>query len=146
MARARGGKGSQALDGDTEGSQERLRIDRCLWHLRLYKTRSLAAAAVGAGRVLLNDVRPKASRDIVVGDRLRVTRESDILEFTVLSIPLRRGPAPEAQACYQETEESIARRAAVREIRALDALSRPQTDGRPDKRDRRLQRDFLRRG
>ena len=146
MARARLEKGLQSKDGAPQGAGDRLRIDRCLWHLRLYKTRSLAAAAVGAGRVLLNDVRPKASRDIVVGDRLRVTRESEVMEFTVLSIPLRRGPAPEARACYEETEESIARRAAVREIRALDALSRPQTEGRPDKRDRRLQRDFQRRG
>ena len=82
MARQRVDKASKAAEGDADASADRLRIDRCLWHLRLYKTRSLAAAAVGAGRVLLNDVRPKASRDIVVGDRLRVTRESDVLEFT----------------------------------------------------------------
>ncbi len=146
MARQRADKGSKAEGTVMDGSPDRLRIDRCLWHLRLYKTRSLAVAAVGAGRVLLNDVRPKASREITVGDRLRITRDADVLEFTVLRIPVRRGPAPEAQACYRETEDSVARRAVAREIRAMDALSRPQTEGRPDKRDRRLQRDFMRRG
>ena len=122
-----------------------LRIDRCLWHLRFYKTLSLATAAVAAGRVLLNGVRPKTSREIAVGDILQVTRESRVVEFVVLAIPKRRGPAPEAEACYRETEESLRRRAVVSEMHRLDALSRPQTDGRPDKRERRLQRDFLRR-
>ena len=130
---------------DGEGSGDRLRIDRCLWHLRLYKTRSLAAAAVASGRVLLNGTRPKVSREIVQGDVLEVTRESQVLEFTVITVPHRRGPAPEAQACYAETERSIERRAAMREVHQLDALSRPRNEGKPDKRERRVQRDFLRR-
>jgi ribosome-associated heat shock protein Hsp15 len=133
-------------DFDAESADGgRLRIDRCLWHLRLYKTRSLASSAVAAGRVQLNGGRPKPSREIVVGDVLEVTRESQVIEFTVLTIPKRRGPALEAQSCYRETERSIAKRAAMREVHQLDALSRPRTDGRPDKRDRRVQRDFLRR-
>jgi ribosome-associated heat shock protein Hsp15 len=134
-------------DEDDEGAAcgDRLRIDRCLWHLRLYKTRSLAAAAVAAGRVQLNGSRPKPSRDIVVGDVLEVTRESHVVEFTVTAIPHRRGPAPEAQACYEETERSRVRRAALNEVHRIDALSRPRTEGKPDKRDRRVQRDFLRR-
>jgi ribosome-associated heat shock protein Hsp15 len=143
-----GRRRSDETEADDEGvspGTERLRIDRCLWHLRLYKTRSLAAAAVGAGRVLLNGERPKVSRDIVAGDVLEVTRESQVLEFQVLAIPHRRGPAPEAQACYAETERSQERRAARAEVHRLDALSRPHTEGRPDKRDRRIQRDFLRR-
>ena len=57
----RGGDVDDEADDDlTEVSDGRLRIDRCLWYLRLYKTRSLAAAAVAAGRVLLNGARPKA--------------------------------------------------------------------------------------
>lgn len=144
MGRYRGDDGDdgEAPPGESSG---RLRIDRCLWHLRLYKTRSLAAAAVEAGRVQLNGARPKPSRDIGVGDVLEVTRERDVLEFAVLAIPIRRGPADEAQACYAETERSRERRLAQREVQRLDALSRPHVDGRPDKRDRRLQRNFLRR-
>jgi ribosome-associated heat shock protein Hsp15 len=142
----RGGDVDDEADDDlTEVSDGRLRIDRCLWYLRLYKTRSLAAAAVAAGRVLLNGARPKASREIVAGDVLEVTRESVVIEFVVRTIPKRRGPAPEAQSCYEETEDSRQRRAAHREVLQLDALSRPRTDGRPDKRERRVQRDFLRR-
>ncbi len=134
-------------DQDRHGGDHgtRLRVDRLLWHLRLYKTRSLAAAAVGAGRVQLNGARPKPSREIVVGDLLEVTREAQILEFTVLTVPHRRGPALEAQACYQETERSVSRRVAMTAVRRLDALSRPQTEGRPDKRERRLLHQFVRR-
>ena len=136
---------NEADDELTGAGDGRLRIDRCLWYLRLYKTRSLAAAAVAAGRVLLNGSRPKVSREIVAGDVLEVTRESVVIEFVVRRIPNRRGPAPEAQACYEETDESRQRRAAHREVLKLDALSRPRTEGRPDKRERRMQRDFLRR-
>ena len=133
-------------DDDPTGSSDgRLRIDRCLWYLRLYKTRSLAAAAVAAGRVLLNGSRPKASREIVAGDVLEVTRDSVVIELVVRTIPKRRGPAPEAQSCYEETDDSRQRRAARREVLQIDALSRPRTEGRPDKRERRVQRDFLRR-
>jgi len=115
-----------------------LRIDKWLWCARFFKTRSVAQAAVEGGHVQLGGERVKASRHVKVGDRLTITRERERYVIDVLSIPDRRGPAPEARQHYRETPESEAARAHVRE---LNRLSGPVSEGRPDKRERR---DLLR--
>lgn len=80
-----------------------LRIDKLLWYLRLTKSRSLAQAMVAQGHVRLNGIRvEKPSIEVKVGDALTLPRGEGALAIRVLAIPLRRGPALEAQACYSE--------------------------------------------
>lgn len=80
-----------------------LRIDKLLWHLRLSKSRSLAQALIGEGHVRLNGNRvEKPSVEVKVGDTITLPRGQGALAIRLLSIPPRRGPAPEAQACYSE--------------------------------------------
>lgn len=80
-----------------------LRIDKLLWHLRLAKSRSLAQALIGEGHVRLNGNRiEKTSVEVKVGDTITMPRGQGVVAFRLLSIPPRRGPAPEAQACYIE--------------------------------------------
>ena len=80
-----------------------LRIDKLLWHLRLSKSRSLAQALIGEGHVRLNGNRvEKPSVEVKVGDTITLPRRQGALAIRLLSIPPRRGPAPEAQACYDE--------------------------------------------
>jgi ribosome-associated heat shock protein Hsp15 len=80
-----------------------LRIDKLLWHLRLSKSRSLAQALVATGHVRLNGIRvEKPSAEAKAGDTLTIPRGDAALAIRILAIPLRRGPAPEAQACYSE--------------------------------------------
>jgi ribosome-associated heat shock protein Hsp15 len=114
-----------------------LRIDKWLWCARFFKTRSLAADAVAGGKVHVNRERVKPSRTVRPGDLLEITVGVDVVTVEVHSIPVRRGPAPEARQCYVETEASIARRDRMREQRRLAAMAAPQTEGRPDKRTRR---------
>ena len=111
-----------------------LRIDKWLWCVRFFKSRSLAQEAVEGGHVQVNGERVKASRQLRVGDLLRITRERERYEVEVAGIPRRRGPATEARQHYRETPESEAARAHARE---LDRLSAPVSSGRPDKRERR---------
>lgn len=119
-----------------------LRIDRWLWCARFYKTRSAAAEAVKGGHVRVNGQRAKAARLVKVGDRLAVTRDETEYELTVAAIPARRGPAPEARCCYVESEASAERRRARAEEGAMERLGRrAPTQGRPDKRTRRLLRE-----
>ena len=47
---------------------ESVRIDRWLWAARMFKTRSLAARAIGGGKVRLNDDRPKTGAAVRIGD------------------------------------------------------------------------------
>jgi ribosome-associated heat shock protein Hsp15 len=137
--RGRGGRGAgNEADGDEapEGG-EALRLDRWLWYVRLYKSRSLATAAVAGGHVHVNGGRAKPARALTVGDRLTVSFGGRELELTVRAIPPRRGPAPEARACYEESAASIERGQRLGEARRLAALTTPRPDGRPDKKERR---------
>jgi len=111
-----------------------LRIDKWLWCARFFRSRGLAQEAVEGGHVQVNGERVKASRQVRIGDWLRITRDRDRYEVEVTGIPARRGPAPEARQHYRETPESEAARAHARE---LDRLSAPVSGGRPDKRGRR---------
>jgi ribosome-associated heat shock protein Hsp15 len=118
-------------------NQDRNRIDKWLWHARFFKTRSLAAAAVNGGKVKLDGERVKAAHKVRIGQLLQVTLGERSIEVQVLALPARRGPAAEAQAAYAETPASAERNARHREQQRLAALTRPQPDHRPDKRERR---------
>lgn len=119
------------------GNEDRHRIDKWLWHVRLFKTRSLAADAVSGGKVKLDGERVKPARELRVGQLVSVTVAERAIEVEVLALPSRRGPAPEAQACYTETSASAERSARHQEARRLAAMARPQPDHKPDKRERR---------
>lgn len=116
-----------------------LRIDRWLWCARFFKTRSVAADAVKAGHVRVNGQRAKPAREVRIGDTLLIDRDDVEYEVAITGIPARRGPAAEARLCYVESDESIRRRQAAAEQRAVARETlRPPTPGRPDKRTRRL--------
>ena len=117
---------------------EKTRIDKWLWAARFFKTRSLATDAVNKGQVQVEGKDVKPSREIKVGDTLDVWQAQVRKTIVVQGISEQRGPAPIAQALYEETPESSIRRAAEQEQRRLSpepAHSIPQ--GRPTKRDRR---------
>ncbi|MEI8297140.1 MAG: S4 domain-containing protein [Pseudomonadota bacterium] len=137
---SKGGRGSTGSD-----APDALRLDRWLWCVRLYKTRPVAAAAIVGGHVHLNGERVKPAREVAAGDRLRLAIGGRDLELDVVAIPARRGPAPEARACYLETPESQVRQVRMTEVRRIDALSRPRSEGRPDKKERRELRSLARR-
>ncbi|MCC6208815.1 MAG: RNA-binding protein [Gammaproteobacteria bacterium] len=121
-----------------EEAADPVRIDKWLWAARFFKTRSIASTAVNGGKVHVNGQRAKPSRMLRQGDTLVITREEIEYTVTVLGLSERRGPAPEAQRLYQETEDSITRRALAASQRRLTAGSAPAPQRRPNKRDRRL--------
>jgi ribosome-associated heat shock protein Hsp15 len=116
---------------------EHRRLDLWLWYARFYKTRSMATAAITGGKVHLNAERVKPAHRVRIGDRLSLSLQGIVAEFEVLGLPGRRGPAAEAQTHYLETPQSASRRVHLKEQQQLAQLSRPRSEGRPDKRDRR---------
>jgi ribosome-associated heat shock protein Hsp15 len=114
-----------------------LRMDKWLWAARFFKTRALAAVACEMGRIESNGVRAKPSREVKLGDRLRIVNDAGEFYIAVLALSAMRGPAAIAHAMYEETEESREARAKLAEEHRL-ARERGELDpGRPSKRDRR---------
>jgi ribosome-associated heat shock protein Hsp15 len=123
----------------------RLRLDKWLWAARFFKTRSIAAEEIARGRVGVNGQPAKAARDLKIGDEVRVRQGSVERVVLVRGLSPIRGPAPAAQALYEETAQSVAARQKAAEARRMGvepALA--LTEGRPTKRDRRQISDWRR--
>jgi ribosome-associated heat shock protein Hsp15 len=119
------------------GENSKLRLDKWLWAARFFKTRSLAKAAIEGGKVQLGGSRVKVSKEISVGDQLRIRQGWDEKDIEVLALSAQRRGAPEAQSLYRESAESITRReetAAARKA-AGGMIERPAK--RPTKKQRR---------
>lgn len=81
----------------------RIRLDKWLWQARLFKTRSLAAAAVGAGGLRLNgQPLDKPGRLVGPGDVLTLRLPQGVRVLRIAACGTRRGPAPEAATLYGE--------------------------------------------
>ncbi len=118
----------------------RVRIDKWLWAARFFKTRSLAAAAVGSGKVRCNGAHVKPARDLKCGDELDINNGDVRFVVVVEALSDKRGPASVARQLYAETPESSARRAAEQELRRLAPVPGADLKGRPTKRQGRLLR------
>jgi ribosome-associated heat shock protein Hsp15 len=117
---------------------DRMRLDKWLWAARFYKTRSLATQAIEHGQVKLNGARVKPAREVKPGDRLEVQLGETGWSLTVRALSMQRGPAPVAQALYEEDPASHARRQQQASERKLAVNPAAAIKGRPTKRDRRL--------
>jgi ribosome-associated heat shock protein Hsp15 len=114
-----------------------VRLDKWLWAARFFKSRTLAVAAIEAGRVLVADDRAKPARLIKVGERLKISREQEKFELVIRGITEQRKSAPLARLLYEETPESLLARQTMAENRRF--YNEPSQDiaGRPTKRHRR---------
>lgn len=114
----------------------KLRVDKWLWAARFFKTRAIAVDAIECGKVLVNEMRVKPAKTIAPGDILSIRLGPYLFEVEVLGLSDKRGPAPQAQKLYRETEAGrIKREALAAQIKAQPKPS--EMKGRPTKRDRR---------
>jgi ribosome-associated heat shock protein Hsp15 len=126
---------------DGNAQSKKLRLDKWLWAARFFKTRSLAKAAIEGGKVHLDGQRVKVSKEIAVGDMLRIRLGWDEKTVQVIQLSDQRRGAPEAQSLYAETAESLARRES-------QALARKAAGGmidRPPHKPTKLQRRQIQR-
>jgi ribosome-associated heat shock protein Hsp15 len=127
-------------ESSTDNGPGAARIDRWLFAVRLFKSRSMAADAVNGGKVHINGERVKPSRGVQSGDTVTFIRGTVEFECVVTAVPVRRGPASEAVRCYDETPASEARRAEFSARMKIAAGLTPRPDERPDKHGRKLLR------
>ena len=121
--------------GDSRG--DGVRLDKWLWAARFFKTRSLATEAVNGGKVELNGLRPKPSKELQTGDQLRIRLGAFVHAVTVRALSDRRGPASAAALLFEESPESVAARERLREQHWLVLAVQYEEGGRPTKKDRR---------
>lgn len=119
-----------------------VRIDKWLWAARFFKTRSLAKKQLEQGKVTVNQQKCKPSRNVSVGDVLRIKKNDMVWELTILELSERRGPATVAQTLYQESEQSIKQRESTAALKKMSFHSAPKPEHKPDKRQRRNLRNL----
>ncbi len=122
-----------------------VRLDKWLWAARFFKTRGLASDEIDKGRVSVNGQTAKPSREVRVGDHIELRQSQMPRTVVVKDTSSVRGPAPVAQALYEETPASIAQREKIATDRR-NAVEPAQgiEQGRPTKRDRRRLADWNR--
>ncbi|MDT3402472.1 RNA-binding S4 domain-containing protein [Mucilaginibacter terrae] len=116
--------------------KEKLRIDKYLWSIRLFKTRTLATEACKAGRVKLNGQNIKASHEVKVGETYNVSKGLERKIITVTGLLENRVDAKKAVEFYADltpAENSTA----FKSMFNAPMLRRDRGAGRPTKRDRR---------
>jgi ribosome-associated heat shock protein Hsp15 len=126
-----------------EKPDPRVRLDKWLYAARFYKTRSLAAQAIEAGRARVEDQRVKPSHTLRAGARISLSKDALVWKVEVVALSDKRGPATEAAKLYRESPENVAIREEEIARRKAVAASAPRTSGRPTKRDRRKIHSFL---
>ena len=121
----------------TSADDTRLRLDKWLWAARFFKTRSLATQACDGGKVQVDGQRAKPSLALRVGVRVALRQGFDEKEIVVRLLSEHRGNATQAQTLYEETADSITKRALHAAQHQAMRMATPLSDGRPDKKQRR---------
>lgn len=123
--------------------KEKLRIDKYLWSIRLFKTRTLATAACDTGKVKFSGTAVKASKPVSVGDEYEVKTEAKRWRIKVTGLLHNRVKFEEAQKFYIDITPA-------EEIQRLQYLAssfhtgkRRSKIGRPTKKERRDLDEFL---
>jgi ribosome-associated heat shock protein Hsp15 len=115
-----------------------VRLDKWLWAARFFKTRSQASDAVEGGKIEVNGEKPKRSRTIRPGDRIRIRLGPYEHQVTVRAVAQKRGSAAIAAELFLEDPGSLAARERLAEQHRLAAqLQGGESRGRPSKKDRR---------
>ena len=123
-----------------------LRADKYLHHVRVFKTRALAAQACSKGNVRIKGATIKPARDIRAGDTIEIDRGGLHLTIRVLTLPAHRVGAPLVAQCYENMTppDAYERAAAIRKERALIHPPTPhETAARPNKKQMRELRDWM---
>ena len=123
--------------------KEKIRLDKYLWSIRLFKTRTLAAAACDTGKVKFNGSATKASRQVSIGDEYEVKTEAKRWRIKVTGLLEKRVAHAEAIKNFIDItpEEEIQR--IQFQAASFHTGKRQSKIGRPTKKERRDLDGFL---
>lgn len=118
------------------------RIDKYLWAVRLFKTRSLAANMVKSGKVWVNDEVVKASREIKIGEKISIKKNTAVFTYEVIDLLEKRVGAKLVENYIRDItpEEEVEK---YKEYQMAQKQYRQMGYGKPSKKDRRSIKKFL---
>ena len=122
---------------------EKLRIDKYLWAIRLFKTRSLATAAIDSGKVKQNEANVKPAKAVAIGDEYEIKTEAKKWRIKVTGLLHNRVAYPEAIKHYIDLtpEEEVDK--LQFQPSSFHTGKRQSKIGRPTKKNRRELGEFL---
>jgi ribosome-associated heat shock protein Hsp15 len=116
---------------------EKLRIDKYLWAIRLFKTRSLAGEACDKGKVKMNGAAVKASKNVNVGDEYEVKTEAKKWVIKVTGLLDHRVQFSEAIKHYLDITPEEETQRLQYQAATFHTGKRQSKIGRPTKKERR---------
>jgi ribosome-associated heat shock protein Hsp15 len=126
-----------------EKNDKKLRLDKYLWSIRLFKTRSMAATACDTGKVKFEGTQAKAARHVSIGDEYEVKTEARRWRIKVTGLLHNRVAYAEAVKYYLDiTPEEEVQRLQF-QAASFHTGKRPSKIGRPTKKQRRDLDEFL---
>lgn len=119
-----------------------MRIDKYLWCIRIFKTRSIGTEQCKLGKVFVNNELIKPSREVKVGETIKVRKGPIHFSFEVVAFPTSRvGAKLVSLYCKDVTEPAELER--LERLKLQMNYDRPRGLGRPTKKERRLLDDFM---
>lgn len=119
-----------------------MRIDKFLWCIRLYKTRSLAADEIKKNRVSIGDSPVKSSKEVKAGEIIRIKKNQILYTIKVVQIPKSRVGA-KLVPLYIEDHTEKEQYELLKMRRSEQSYYRNKGEGRPTKKDRRELSEFI---
>ncbi len=123
--------------------KEKLRIDKYLWSIRIFKTRSMAAAACDTGKVKCNGTAVKAARNVAIGEEYEVKTSAKRWKIKVTGLLSNRVAYSEAIKYYVDITPAEELERIQFQAASFHTGKRPSKIGRPTKKQRRDLDDFL---
>ncbi|HOV12099.1 MAG TPA: RNA-binding S4 domain-containing protein [Bacteroidales bacterium] len=116
--------------------EAKIRIDKWLWAVRIYKTRSLATEACRNGKVYVGDQAIKASREVKINDIIYIHQHQITKSVKVIALLEKRVSAKLVEQ-FMEDLTPASEYEKVETIKAVSFVYRPKGAGRPTKKERR---------
>lgn len=123
--------------------KEKLRLDKYLWAIRLFKTRTMAAAACDTGKVKFNGSQAKASKHVNVDEEYEVKTEAKRWRIKVAALLHSRVAYSEAINYYIDITPAEEIERIQYQAASFHTGKRPSKIGRPTKKERRDLEDFM---
>jgi ribosome-associated heat shock protein Hsp15 len=124
-------------------AKEKLRLDKYLWAIRLFKTRTLAAVACDTGKVKFDGSQAKASKNVSIGDEYEVKTPVKRWRIKVTALLEKRVAAAEAIKNYIDITPEEEMQRLQYQAASFHTGKRPSKIGRPTKKERRDLEDFM---